>query len=486
MKRLQRISLLVGVLLTFAVVTVSAGSVNDVGTYTPSLEPQIPLEQNGEGLQVRGNLVFSSTSLPDHPHSIIIYDITDPLAPQQLAVIPRPEGGAGWREFDVQGDFLYAFALYQDWDFRGRVYIFDVSNPKVPVELTHIKGPGLFGFGFPQLIRASEDNRYLHLTETSTDWPLPVQVYDITDLENPQLVAGYSYECGALDLTLVGQRAYVKLDTCPDEPPLTRTMAIFDISDPTEPNLVSDDTLKTLTSNAIGFDVWQEKLYVETVDDLLGGEYSCELRAIDVANPAEPILLGMDDLGSASGCGGWGLRVWNDTLYYPTSSDLKWMEMQLYDVRYPVDISLTSRYRLPVQGNGFHPFDVKDTCVYWDTYDYSHGLFGMCTGGVVAVIPTASPTATHSPTFTPQPTATYTPSATATSQPTFTPTATFTQTPTITPSSTPSHTPTATLTASPTATHTSTPTLTPSLTPSLTSIATATPPANYLPLIRIW
>src|SRR6266403_4923001 len=93
------------------------------------------------------------------------------------------------------------------------------------------------------------------------------------------------------------------------------------------------------------------------------------------------------------------------------------------------------------------------------SFDYYCTPHGSCCGmvGTITVAnasPTATPTATRTPTATPAPTATRTttatPAATATRTPTATPAATATRTPTATPAATATRTPTAT----PTATHT--------------------------------
>lgn len=103
--------------------------------------------------------------------------------------------------------------------------------------------------------------------------------------------------------------------------------------------------------------------------------------------------------------------------------------------------------------------------------------------------PTATPTATHTPTVTPTPTVSHTLTVTPTPAETSTPTATPTATSTVThsPAETPTPTASHTTTLTPTSTETSTPMATPSTTPTATHTPTvtltATPTATHTPTV---
>jgi plastocyanin len=128
--------------------------------------------------------------------------------------------------------------------------------------------------------------------------------------------------------------------------------------------------------------------------------------------------------------------------------------------------------------------DTDGTCRIWLAGGYaSDGITPLssmekfCCGGGASPTPTATPTATHTPTATPSATATATHTPTAT--PTATATATHTPTATPTATATATHTPTATPTGTATATHT--PTATPTATATATHTPTATPTATHTP-----
>lgn len=106
-----------------------------------------------------------------------------------------------------------------------------------------------------------------------------------------------------------------------------------------------------------------------------------------------------------------------------------------------------------------------------------NGIFGQSFSvDTPTATPTASetPTATITPTITPTATPSFTATRTPTATPTLTPTATATRTPTSTPTTTPSGTPTSTPTVTPTGTPTPTPTSTPTGTPTRTPTPTPT------------
>ena len=382
MKRLYQLSLVIGTLMAFVIAMPLLPGVREPRAPSRALTPLEPLDQNGIGIQVRGNVAYEMLV----GLGIIIYDISNPLKPQQLAVIPRPEEGV-WLEFDVVGDYLYAFEMYSDWERRGRVHIFDVSNPTTPVELAQFVGPGYEGFGFPYNIKASEDNRYLHLSESSA-WPeIPIQVYDILDLSSPKLIATYAGECGANDFRLVGNRAYVKLAPCEDGSSQAYSMAIYDISDAASPVLMSDGKLQELTRGLDHFSVWEDRLYISVYERINTDEILCEIRVISVADPTNPSLMGvLDDCGGA-------IAV-EDGLLYMATNDIHWEELRAYSVVDPKNISLISRYQLPRFSSFFVPFDVQDNCVFWVVHYRTIGLYTMCTAGVAASTATPTPTAT--------------------------------------------------------------------------------------------
>ena len=349
----------------------------------------IPFDQYGIGIEIRGDLayVLEASSI-----DITIFDISNPLAPKQLAVIPDPEDG-GWREFDVAGDRLYAFERIENLS-KGVVHIFDVSNPRAPMELTQFRGPSYEGFGFPRLLKVSPDNRYLHLSESST-WPyVPIQIYDISDINQPKLVATYAGECYEIDLTLVGRRAYVNMGPCDGEPAQTFYIGIYDLTDPESPVLVSDERLRELTLGLNSYDIWQNHVYENTSENLGGGNRLCGIRIINVAEPTQPVLEGKIEWNSNRGCGG-EVKVVDSLMYSANSEEYEpnWNVLETYERKIrKTSQSSPAINHLDSPENLFSPFNLKDDCIYWIRSNSTIGLYTICTAGLAAVAPTPTPT----------------------------------------------------------------------------------------------
>ncbi len=297
-------------------------------------------------------------------HAILIYDISDPLSPQQLSVIPAPEGAEEWYEFDVVGDRLYAFEMrnansiqdVQESMFEGIVHIFDVSNPTTPVEVAQFRGPGFYGFGMPIVIRASADNRYLHLNDANSYY---ISIYDISDLSNPQLVSTYGDEWGNnAHLILVGNRAYVETkDQYASE---HFAVTIYDVSDPAAPVLISDESLQELTQGiSAHFSVWDNMLYASK-SNRVDFELFCSIQVIDVSDALHPILEGEIDK-----CGG-NFRNESGLFYFDTANEEfrdYWGELWVYNVEDPASPSPLLSYSTKYEFRGSGPFDLYGSCV---------------------------------------------------------------------------------------------------------------------------
>ncbi len=414
------------ILLVPLALLVLLATINQQQAVRPSSSPSapaIPLGQNGSGIQVRGDLAYVSGSVAYGIHAIVIYDISDPLSPQQLSVISEP--GGRWEEFDVVEDRLYAFeqryaSSAQGMDesmFEGIVHIFDVSNPTKPVEVAQFRGPGYYGFGMPIVIRASADNRYLYLNDANSYY---ISIYDISDLSNPQLVSTYGNEWdNSVDLKLVGNRAYIK--TYESDASEHFAIAIYDVSDPKDPVLISDEGLQKLTQGTSAhFSVWDNMLYASK-SNKVDFERSCSIQVIDVSDTLHPILEGEIDK-----CGG-NFKNENGLFYFSAANEefFGWGELWVYDVEDPASPSPLLSYSTKPGFRSFGPFDLYGSCVIINRGG-GGSLHVFCSDTHDKVAPTPTATATSTPVSTPTATAT----SPAVITPTVTPTVTATQSPT--------------------------------------------------------
>ena len=456
MKGRRGITIVVGAILTLAGLLLLTAGVHTKSQSGPLVAPAMPADMNGFGIEVAGALAYVEA------WNILIYDISEPLAAHLLGVIPPPAGGQGWMEFDVVDNRLYAFELHigaPPWE--GILHVYDVSNPGLPAELTQIQG--LFmPFGFPGYVKASADNRYVHLSHSDEEG---IIIYDISDLSQPRRVSTYATECSSGEFSLRGQYAYVHRDC--DVSFQAFEIAVYDIADPMHPKLVSNESLRELTLyvTSFDFDALGNDIYIATSQHVEGGGSRCGVKIIDIANPSSPVLRGQLDLGESSyGCFG-NIHVQNKLLYgaqFIYRPNDSWQDLITFDANDPNDIHSVAHYQLPSTSTvSFGYFDLSETCII---AQHTHGAN---TGGLHIVCATDVAGATPTPSSTPIPT------VTSSVSPTPTPTSTATNAPTVTASASPTDTP------SPTSADTATPTATPTNTPT----TTVTHESVYLPLL---
>jgi len=162
-------------------------------------------------------------------------------------------------------DYLYAGTL------DGRLLVYDVSAPGAPVEVDE-----LVGLGNVWDLARSGDWLY------AADNELGIVAIDISDRDAPSLGAAAGTLSSAQDIAVDGGHAYVAIGSS--------GIQIFDLSDPGSPSPV--------TSVAYGAAV----INVDADDGLVWGVNYEDVVVIDVADPANPVMIGAEQTAEWAMC----------------------------------------------------------------------------------------------------------------------------------------------------------------------------------------
>lgn len=449
MRRLWNIVILLSALLALAgVMKLVGGAAKQVALPPASaIQASAPAggkDWEGVDIEIEDNLAFVSGRIDRKLWAqIVIFDITNPLSPRQLSVIPGNQDGywkdtEQWADIDVVGDRLYAFETHYTWERKGVLHIFDVSNPGTPIEMSRIDG-----FGFPGHVRATEDNKYVHLDHGGEDG---VVIYDIAQPDLPHRISGYAQEYLITTYDLKSHLSYLLVRN--KNNPNYQYIVIYDVSNLELPTIVSNQSLVDMTLNANDFDITTDNILISS-HDFVGEELEsteCQIKIIDTSNLGQPLLLGQNEIE----CTVVDLHT-NENILYTLgpllSTNNSRIGLHIYDISIYDNITEKSRYDTQMYDNilgGMKYFELADTCAMG-----AGGIVGLhviCTSIVVGVTPTPLSTSTPSatPMYTPTPIATRTAIATPTANPSATatapPTATLTSTPAPTPTPTPSPT----------------------------------------------
>lgn len=179
-------------------------------------------------------------------------DVSDPASPSLLAVQALEHSVYG---IDLVDDLLYVYASGASW-----MWTVDVSDPAQPYIVAYFED----SFDAKQVI-VIDDIAYIPEGRSG------LKIYDVSDRENPETIGQYDTTFDAYSVAIVDQIAYL---------PHSFTISAIDISDPTDPVLLSDTfsrdrVKKVIARNGI--------LYARTD----GGE----LLAFDLSDPTTPVFV---------------------------------------------------------------------------------------------------------------------------------------------------------------------------------------------------
>lgn len=236
----------------------------------------------GEGIDVSGDYVY----LANGESGVCIIDVSNPEMPEITVIWDSP---AYVMDVYVYNDHLYI----ADW-WRG-LHIFNVEDPTNPYWVGGIDtNSSTWG------IYVTDGLVYL-----AEGWE-GARIIDATDVSNPTILA-YMPECDlAHDIEAYGERLYV--GTCDQ-------LFIYDISDPSQPMLLSD-----------GHFGWSYGVEIQEDDyAYLALMSSAMMRIIDIRNPEEPEMVGY--WRTPDHAQGLGLCLVDDIIYYAAgnSQETSWV-----------------------------------------------------------------------------------------------------------------------------------------------------------------
>ncbi len=245
------------------------------------------------GIELSGDYAYLARDVA----GLTITDISNPFAPEDLAILPQEDLGRA-RDVAVSGDYAYVAGT-------DGLKVIDVSDPAAPTIVGNlpagpapsvaVSGRYLFGGnysgelvvvdvldpGAPVQVGSCATARTVVQIALSGDYAYAategggLRIFDISDPSNPTEVASWDPLESVRGVTVVGDRAYVAAGG----------LHVLDISDPTDPvEMGSCDT---------GEGAWEVAL---------SGGYAYllpqdgPLRAVDVSNPAAPVEAGACDI----------------------------------------------------------------------------------------------------------------------------------------------------------------------------------------------
>lgn len=219
-----------------------------------------------------------------------VYDIINPAAPLQVAVLPMPGGGA--HNCMVEGDYLYVIGDHN----TGGLIIYDISNPALPDSV------------------GSFTPFYYHDIDIRNDTICATGIYgdgiDLIDVSNktsPSLVTRFNYAgSGAHNAEYSYDGNYVFIgDEIGSSGNWTR---VFDVSNPASVTLVSEMIVDPAAA--------VHNCYVIHDTLLVIGHYTEGVRLWNVADPVNPFEVGYYDTYLPAQYGYAG--CWSVFPYFPS------------------------------------------------------------------------------------------------------------------------------------------------------------------------
>ncbi|NOX63196.1 MAG: hypothetical protein GXP42_14820 [Chloroflexi bacterium] len=362
---------------------VSVSSKNTLGsTRSPSDVQDIFSEAD---LLVAENNLFWRHSVFGPPN-ISIYDIRNPLALTPIAEIPLPADDEGWMGLAVDGDRLYGLAMWWDQHLKSELIVYDISNmwdikPIVSFGNWNREREPLQG-RWPEkaldeiTTQVFKVGDYLHIDDLIE---APISIFRVNEVERRlEYVAGYG--AGSL-LVASGSRAYTA-DQGEEEWSLG--VAIYDISDPTQPVKMSDERLWEMTKDyfGLGYIVVNEPyLYRLDWDE----NEQPFLQIIDVTDPLQPRRLSLTLLEKKPYL---DMKVVGNRLFILSGFPQQegggegFNELNIFDVSDPKRPFLIQRYQILM--NFFTQLviiSVSNHCVYMASRDFNgpHDIYVVCT-----------------------------------------------------------------------------------------------------------
>jgi hypothetical protein len=265
------------------------------GQITVELQSTSTNGGNVYSMAVSGHYVYVANDFD----GIRIYDVSNPKQPVNVGHAVETNGGGACR-IAVSGQYAYVA------NFSDGLRIYDVSNPTNPVSIGQTNNAGT-------AFNVTVSGHYAFLADQSDG----LRIYDITDPTNPSNI-GHAAEPGfgsAQAVAVVGHYAYVAN--------YSDGLRIYDVSDPTNPISVGQIVSSGLDAEAVDVAVSGHYAYVANFKD--------GLRIYDISdptNPTEAAQVPAQDLSTV-----FAVTISGDYLYLANTSQ----GVQIFDISDPLN-----------------------------------------------------------------------------------------------------------------------------------------------------
>ncbi|MCP4546354.1 MAG: hypothetical protein GY835_07805 [bacterium] len=254
---------------------------------------QIPCSYHPERVRIAGGLAFVS----EISGELLIYSLEDPAAPALLGACDLPGHAKG---LDVSGNLVYLAIYDSETSMLCAVDVSDPSAPRLRGQAELIGFPiGVEIFGELALVNSGTDFLAVRIADPiapiPTD-PMPgslhfnlvidgsiayiqsysgehLQAVSLVDPEHPEIIGGNSDVSGVAHMALAPPYIYLNSQN---------GLAVMDISDPTDPQVVGSCDLG---GHCRSIEVYGDYLYYAYYDIGTG------LFVVDIADPENPLFL---------------------------------------------------------------------------------------------------------------------------------------------------------------------------------------------------
>jgi hypothetical protein len=265
-----------------------------VTTYLPSVGAQ-----NMQGIQVRNGIGYFAS---DSTGTIDIVDLSNPASP---ALIFRISVSGQSNVHDITLDQSAQHLFVPGYPNNSNVQIWNVSNPSAPVLLTTIHGSDPVAVHDVTVF----NNRLFMAGWGSTATGESSDIWDVSnvDTQAPVLLGSFTSGIHTQDVSFSRDGKYL---FCPHELAANGDVAVFDISDPTNVQAVTD-----IAETQLGLFSTSPSTSKIMGNYLFVAWYQAGLALFDISDPKNPVLVGNYDTwpgfsfgGVGGGDGDWG--VW--------------------------------------------------------------------------------------------------------------------------------------------------------------------------------
>ncbi|MDQ7815381.1 MAG: hypothetical protein RDU25_06315, partial [Patescibacteria group bacterium] len=249
------------------------------------------------------------------PDSFSVVDISDPSNAKEILEYALPNPYLGWAAIEVRGNYLF-IGSYEDNCSPSNLMIFDISNPKNPVQVATACSTSSYVRG----IALDDDHMYV----TGRGWNAGnVEVFNISDPANPMKkydhdLAAYGGYAGAYGIAVQGKYLYVTVsDTSYNR------LHIYDVSDENNVRLVG------VTANISG-DL--RKVYVNGNYAYIANTNN-NVHVVDVSSSTNPYVVTSVSTGISSA---YGIVGSGDFMYVSSPGNERVVVFDVSNPRSPV------------------------------------------------------------------------------------------------------------------------------------------------------